>query len=110
VAATPEAKVKVAIRRMLTTRGAYVRPTVMAGYGASGQLDLYVCYRGRYLGIEAKALASSKVTELQRAELDAVRAAGGIALIIHRDNLTLLTETLNEIDTTLCTSTHPTSA
>ena len=47
-------------------------------YGTSGIPDIICCYKGRFLGLEAK-LPGGKLTELQRRTLDKINAAGGIA-------------------------------
>ena len=47
-------------------------------YGTSGRPDIICCYRGRFLGLEAK-LPGGKLTELQKRALDRINAAGGIA-------------------------------
>ena len=46
-------------------------------YGTSGIPDIICCYKGRFLGLEAK-LPSGKLTALQRRALDKINAAGGI--------------------------------
>lgn len=46
-------------------------------YGTSGIPDIICCYKGRFLGLEAK-LPSGKLTALQRRVLDKINAAGGI--------------------------------
>ena len=47
-------------------------------YGTSGIPDIICCYKGRFLGLEAK-LPGGKLTELQKRSLDKINAAGGIA-------------------------------
>ena len=47
-------------------------------YGTSGIPDIICCYKGRFLGLEAK-LPGGKLTELQKRTLDKINAAGGIA-------------------------------
>jgi len=89
VSDTPEARVKKRIRELLA--GVLYRQPTTGGYGSSGQLDFTVCVNGRYLGIEAKSIESSYgkrgPTALQWAEIDAIRAAGGIAMVVDEDNL-----------------------
>ncbi len=97
MAATPEAGVKKRVRLILAHHKAYARQPVTGGYGHGGQLDFYACHAGRYIGIETKSIHSShKVTALQQAEIDAIRAAGGIALVINESNYHELEEALNE--------------
>lgn len=47
-------------------------------YGTSGVPDIICCYKGRFLGLEAK-LPGGKLTELQKRALDKINRAGGIA-------------------------------
>ena len=47
-------------------------------YSTSGIPDIICCYKGRFLGLEAK-LPGGKLTELQTRALDTINAAGGIA-------------------------------
>ena len=47
-------------------------------YGASGVPDIICCYKGRFLGLEAK-LPGSRLTPLQRRALEKINRAGGIA-------------------------------
>ena len=46
-------------------------------YGTSGIPDIICCYKGRFLGLEAK-LPGGKLTALQRRALDKINAAAGI--------------------------------
>ena len=47
-------------------------------YGTSGVPDIICCYKGHFLGLEAK-LPGGKLTELQKRALDKINRAGGIA-------------------------------
>ena len=47
-------------------------------YGTSGVPDIVCCYKGRFLGLEAK-LPGGRLTELQKRALDKINRAGGIA-------------------------------
>lgn len=83
MASTPEAKVKAAIRAWLRERGIYSAMPIGSGYGSSGTPDFLCCWRGRFLAIEAKAPGKrSNTTHLQDRQLAAIRAAGGIALVV----------------------------
>lgn len=94
MADTPEAKVKKKIRAMLVEHGALFFSPVTGGYGVSGVSDIIALYNGTFIAIEAKADATKKPTELQKKFLGQVRANGGIALVIHKDNLDELKEVL----------------
>lgn len=93
LAATPEAKVKAAVRKVLTELGAYYAMPVTGGYGNSGAPDFLVCVRGRFVGIECKA-KGNKPTPLQERNLHLIREAGGIAHVINEDNVGSLKQLL----------------
>lgn len=46
-------------------------------YGTSGVPDIICCYKGCFLGLEAK-LPGGKLTELQKRALDRINKAGGL--------------------------------
>ena len=46
-------------------------------YGTSGVPDIICCYKGRFLGLEAK-LPGGRLTELQKRALEKINRAGGI--------------------------------
>lgn len=94
MADTPEAKVKKKIRTMLVEHVALFFSPVTGGYGVSGVSDIIALHNGTFIAIEAKADATKKPTELQKKFLGQVRANGGIALVIHKDNLDELKEVL----------------
>ena len=47
-------------------------------YGTNGVPDIICCYKGRFLGLEAK-LPGGRLTELQKRSIGKINAAGGIA-------------------------------
>ena len=69
-----------AIRRYLATLGEDVFFWKEHGspYGTSGVPDIICCYKGRFLGLEAK-LPRGRLTALQKRALEKVNRAGGIA-------------------------------
>jgi len=69
-----------AIRRYLTSLGSDVFYFKEHGtvYGTSGVPDIVCCYKGRFLGFEAK-LPGGRLTELQKRAIDRINYAGGIA-------------------------------
>jgi hypothetical protein len=84
MAATHENLVKKRVRNLLSQYKVYWRQPTTGGYGHSGQLDFYCCHKGIYIGIETKSVHSKHgVTALQQREIDEIRAAGGIALVIN---------------------------
>lgn len=83
---TPEVRVKRKVKEVLKDLGAYYVMPVTSGYGNSGAPDFIVCLRGRFVGIECKA-GNNKVTVLQRHNLDLIKTAGGIDLVVNDENV-----------------------
>ena len=96
MAATPEAKVKKQIRAILDEYNAYYAMPIGSGYGNSGVPDFLVCYKGWFIGIEAKA-NNGKVTALQDFNLNKITETGGIALVINELNFQALKNLLNTL-------------
>lgn len=95
MATTPEGKVKAKVVKLLKERGVYYFFPASWGLGRSGVSDVVCCVRGRFLAIECKA-GKNKPTALQEREIEAVRAAGGTALVINETNLHELEAHLDE--------------
>ena len=76
----PEKDIVAAIRRYLATLGEDVFFWKEHGgaLGTSGIPDIICCYKGRFLGLEAK-LPGGKLTALQERALERINRAGGIA-------------------------------
>ena len=74
-----ERDVVAAIRKYLASLGSDIFFWKEHGgpYGTSGIPDIICCYKGRFLGLEAK-LPGGKLTALQCRALDKINAAGGI--------------------------------
>jgi hypothetical protein len=96
MASTPEAKVKKQIRSILDEYGAYYAMPIGSGYGNSGVPDFLVCYKGWFIGIEAKA-GKGKTTALQDFNLDKITKAGGMTLVVNEFNLQDVTSLLNTL-------------
>lgn len=86
MADTPEVKVKKKVVAILKAAGAYYFYPVTGGFGGSGVPDIVGCYKGKFFGIECKA-GKNKPTPLQAKNLDSIRAAGGVAMVINEDNI-----------------------
>ena len=97
MAMTPEAKVKASVKRILNAHDVYYFPPATAGYGRSGVPDIVCCIMGRFLAIECKA-GKGKTTALQDREIEAIRDAGGIVMVINEDNLDALAKVLKEFE------------
>lgn len=83
---TPEAKVKKKVVDVLKKSGAYYFFPATGGYGRSGVPDVVGCYRGVFFAIECKA-GTNKLTALQKAEIEKIRQANGIVLVVNEDNI-----------------------
>jgi len=88
--ATPEARVKADVIKILRSYGAYYVMPITGGYGNSGAPDFLVCYHGKFIGIECKA-GKGKTTALQERNLAQIVQAGGHALVINETNMHELT-------------------
>lgn len=93
MAMTPEAKVKLAVKKILDELGIYHFSPFMAGMGRAGVPDIIACHEGRFLGIECKA-GKGKTTALQDRELHAIAAAGGYTFVARETNLEELRDEL----------------
>jgi hypothetical protein len=83
VAATPESKVKAKVRAWLQARGIWYCQPIGSAFGPSGVPDIVACWKGRALGIEVKAPGKrSNTTTMQDRQLEQIRAAGGIAIVV----------------------------
>lgn len=65
-------------------------------FGTAGTPDVFACIypTGQLLVIECKASANDKPTKTQQVQLDKWRRAGAITLVIHPDNLDLVTQVI----------------
>jgi len=93
---TPEAKVKKKVVNVLKNYGAYYFYPVTGGFGRSGIPDIVACYLGRFIAIECKA-GSNKPTALQEAELEKIKKAGGISMVVNEENIYDVTDALQEL-------------
>ena len=84
MATQPEAKLSKKIRAHAEERGAWVF-NVHGGdnpFQEVGVMDLIMCYRGRFVGVEVK-LPGEKASRAQEVVIRRVREAGGIAEVVH---------------------------
>ena len=80
---TPEGRVKAKVKAYLKALGVWYFCPVSNGMGVHGIPDIICCYNGRFIGIETKAPGRIKnVSELQKAQIEAIRSAGGIAVVV----------------------------
>ena len=92
---TPEGKVKEKAKRVLDRIGAYYFMPATGGYGRSGVPDIVGCLNGVFFAIECKA-NGGRPTALQLREIDRINVAGGFAIVVDEDNVSLL-ESLSKL-------------
>jgi len=97
VAVTPERKVKNQCVEMLKEHGAYYFFPAANGLGRAGIPDIIVCLHGYFLAVECKA-GKGTTTALQERELQRIRNAGGVALVINENNMQDLKDVLIGVD------------
>ena len=93
MAATPEKKVKDAVRKMLDRHGVYHFMPPGMGLGRSGIPDIIGCKNGKFIAIECKA-GKGKTTALQDRELVAICNAGGFTFVVNETCMDELEERL----------------
>jgi len=100
MAATPEAKVKAGVRKLLDTLGIYHFMPPANGFGRAGIPDIIACMDGHFVAIECKA-GKGVTTALQDRELDNIVKHGGTVFIAREHNIPdlelILKEKRNEL-------------
>jgi len=86
MAATPEAKVKAKIKKILEAHHVYYAMPVGSMFGKAGVPDFLCCVNERFLAIEAKA-NGGKPTALQQKNLRDIDRAGGYAIVVDENSL-----------------------
>lgn len=82
---TPEKRVKDKVVSILKSESAYYFFPATHGYGRSGVPDVVACVNGYFLAIECKA-GTNKPTALQVREIELIRLAGGVAVVVNEEN------------------------
>lgn len=90
---TPEGTVKAKIKLILKELGCYYFMPSANGYGRAGIPDFIGCLNGAFFAIEAKA-GKGTTTALQDREIQRIKDAGGIVLVINEGNIDTLESTL----------------
>lgn len=81
--ATPESKVKTAVKRVLKDFGIHHFMPMQNGFGVVGVSDIIGCWNGWYIAIETKAPGKKgTLTANQRNFLQQIERNGGLALVI----------------------------
>lgn len=96
MATTPEKKVKDKVTKTLREEGVYYFLPATHGFGRSGVPDIVCCVGGMFLGIECKA-GKNKPTLLQVRELEAIRTAGGVAIVVNEENWDMVRPLLRQL-------------
>jgi hypothetical protein len=81
MAATPEGRVKAAIKKVLKEYGIWYYMPVQNGMGVTGIPDFICCMAGRFLGVEAKA-PGGKLTPNQTNIHGLIREQGGTVITV----------------------------
>lgn len=81
--ATPEGKVKAAVKEVIKKHRAYWHCVVQNGMGAPS-LDFICCFKGRYFAVETKA-PGKKPTPRQEITISQIEDAGGKVFVIDGD-------------------------
>lgn len=75
---------------MLLARGAYVEKIWGGPRSKRGRPDLFICYRGRFIGIESKhpsktrSAVAKATSKAQKTHIERIKSAGGVALSTNR--------------------------
>ena len=96
MAQTPEKRVKTRVESVLKSEGAYYFFPATHGYGRSGVPDIIACVNGRFLAIECKA-GGNKPTALQVREIENIRSAGGVAVVVNEENWDMVPELIRKL-------------
>jgi len=95
MALTPEGKVKKQCVDILKAYEAYYFFPAANGLGRAGIPDIIICLNGYFIAVECKA-GKGTTTALQDRELQRIRNAGGVALVINENNMDELKNLLGE--------------
>jgi len=101
MAATPESAVKKRVKAILDKHGVYHFFPPANGYGRTSIPDIICCVDGKLLAIECKA-GKNQPTALQERELELIRKAGGVALVVRETNLDDVEVNVLRLKGTLC--------
>ena len=83
------------IKRYLKSKGAYCEKIWGGGFQSAGIPDIIGCYKGYFIGIEAK-VGNNKPSEIQKAKIKMINNAGGFATVVW--NMEQVEEFINNIE------------
>lgn len=75
-----EKTIENAIKKYLTSNGAYFIKHYANRFTRVGVPDILCCWRGKFVGIEVKT-PTGKLTDLQVYNLEHIKASGGISIV-----------------------------
>lgn len=78
---TPESKLKRDLKNLLNDRGAYWCSIAEGAYAKPGDPDIVACYKGTFIGIEAKTYDGTQ-SEWQKLREKMIVRAGGMYLLV----------------------------
>ena len=84
------------VKSYLESNGCWFLKTWSNGVQREGVPDLLVCCNGYFLGIELKA-ETGKPTKLQEFNIDKIRKAGGMAIVLYPDKFYMLKELIKAL-------------
>lgn len=87
----PESKVQTWVRQYLMGRlpHAYIRKIQQGRFSHVGVPDLLMCANGKFIAIEVKT-ETGKLSKMQEIEINKIRKAGGMAVVIYGKDKDLL--------------------
>ena len=94
---TPEGLVKRDVKAVLKEHDVYYFMPVSNGMGVMGVFDFVCSVNGVFVGIECKSDATKKPTPLQVRNAEKAKKSGGVVLLIHKDNISDLGDTITRI-------------
>lgn len=83
------------VKRFLKEQGCWTLKTWSNGVQRSGVPDLLVCCNGYFVGVELKA-ENGKPSELQLWNIEKIREAGGIAIVLYPNQFEIFKDLIIE--------------
>lgn len=84
------------IKKFLEEQGCYFVKFFGCAYTRAGVPDLLCCINGRFVGIEVKA-QNGRLSELQKYNLEEIRKAGGIGLVVKPSEFEEFKQSIREL-------------
>lgn len=95
---TPESKLKRALKDLLNERGAYWCAVAEGAYAKPGDPDIIACYKGTFIGIEAKTYEGTQ-SEWQKLREKMIVRAGGMYLLVRSvDDVAEVLDAIDELE------------